>query len=337
MVDEGKLSEVLSAFARTMITDCPMRVIADQLVKCVVEVLPVTSAGVTLNVPMTSAREIVASDESALRFEQLQYETEDGPCNLANATGDAISVGDLQADRRFPQFAAAAAVDGLAAVFAFPLRHDCDRLGAMTLYRDATGVLDPQDMAIAQTLADVTAAYLVMAIARDEARSAAETLRQIALRDPLTGLANRQLLEDRIEHAAEHARRSHSAAAILFADLDQFKHVNDAYGHAVGDELLVAVARRLSTLLRSSDTLARISGDEFVFLCEDLSEPEDVDLIMDRIAEAFSTPFDSAGHELSITASVGVAYAGAGEQISTHLVVAADRAMYEAKRARCVR
>ncbi len=162
-------------------------------------------------------------------------------------------------DVRFSQFAAAAMPTGLAAVFTFPLRHDTDRLGAMDLYRNTTGPLDPHDFSIAQTLADVTAAYLVMARARDDARAAAESFKQIALHDLLTGLPNRQLLEDRIESAAQRARRTETSAAILFVDLDQFKRVNDAYGHDVGDELLVAIARRLSTLIRPSDTLARIS------------------------------------------------------------------------------
>jgi len=334
MVDEGKLAEVLCEFARTMIVESSMQGIADRLVKRIVEVLPVTSAGVTLVVPETASQYIAASDASALRNEQLQSEIQDGPFHMAHATGEAVSVADLQDDGRFPQFAAAALPFGLAAVFTFPLRHDTDRLGAMDLYSNTAGELDPQDIAIAQTLADVTASYLVMARSRDDARAAAESFKQIALHDPLTGLPNRQLLEDRIENAAQRARRSETSAAILFVDLDQFKHVNDAYGHDVGDELLVAIARRLSTLIRPSDTLARIFGDEFVFLCEDLDSPEDVDLITNRIAEALSVPFQSAGCEIVITASVGVAYAGPGKRISTHLVSEADKAMYEAKRSR---
>ena len=147
---------------------------------------------------------------------------------------------------------------GVSAVFTFPLRHDTDRLGAMNLYRTTVGPLGSHDFTIAQTLADVTAAYLVMARARDEARADAESYKQIALHDLLTGLPNRQLLEDRIENAAQRARRTETSAAILFVDLDQFKRVNDAYGHEVGDELLVAIARRLSNLIRPSDTLARI-------------------------------------------------------------------------------
>ncbi len=334
MVDEGKLCEVLSEFARTMTTESPVHGIADRLVKCIVEVLPITGAAIRLTYPDVASRYITASDDATLCYEQLQSET-DGPSRISEATGEPVSAADLQADGRFPTFAAAACPAGAAAVFTFPLRHDVDRLGALTLYRNTVGALDTQDAAIAQTLADVTTASLVMAHARDEARAEAENLKQLALRDPLTGLPNRQLLGDRIDRAAEHARRSKTGVAILFADLDQFKQVNDTYGHDVGDELLVAIAHRLMTVLRSSDTLARISGDEFVFLCEHLHGRDDVDLIKNRIAGAFSAPFESASHELHITASVGVAYAGPGERISTHLVVQADKAMYEAKRSRC--
>jgi diguanylate cyclase (GGDEF)-like protein len=333
MVHEGKLSEVLCEFARTMVVASPMQGIADRLVERIVEVLPVTSAGITLIVPETASRYVTASDESALRYEQLQSEIQDGPFHMAYATGEVVSVADLHDDGRFSEFAAAAHSTGLAAVFSFPLCHDADRLGAMDLYRNTTGALEPHDIAIAQTLADVTTSYLVMARARDDARAAAESFRHISLHDPLTGLPNRQLLEDRIENAAQRARRTDASAAILFVDLDQFKQVNDAHGHDVGDELLVAIARRLSALIRPIDTLARISGDEFVFLCEDL-DPEDVDLITNRIADALSVPFESAGYEIMITASVGVAYAGPGNRISTHLVSEADKAMYEAKRSR---
>ena len=248
-----------------------------------------------------------------MRYEQLQCDLQDGPLHVAHATGEAVCVADLHDDLRFSRFAAATLPDDLAAVFTFPLCHDADRLGAMSLYRNSRGALDPHDFIVAQTLAGVTAAYLVMARARDDARAAAESFRQIALHDLLTGLPNRLLLEDRIESAALRARRSESSSAILFVDLDQFKQVNDAYGHDVGDELLVAIARRLSTLIRPSDTLARLSGDEFVFLCEDLDSPDDVDLITSRIADALAVPFESDSYEILITASVGVAYAGPGK------------------------
>ena len=122
---------------------------------------------------------------------------------------------------------------------------------------------------------------------------------------------------------------------MLFVDLDKFKNINDTHGHQIGDHLLRAVAQRLTALVRPGDTLARVYGDEFVFLCEDLSSAADIEAIATRAIEAFSTPFILASAdnlELEVTASVGVAYAAPGEEISNQLVVNADIAMYQAKR-----
>ena len=334
MVNEDKLSSVLSEFARTLITDFPIQGILDHLVERIVEVLPVTSTGVTLISPGMAPRYIAASDESALRFERLQTDIGQGPCLVAYTSGEAVSIPDLGADDRFPRFAPAALAAGLAAVFTFPLRHGDGRLGALDLYRDTPGELDPHDMDAAQTMADVAAAYLLNAQARDEARATSERFHHDALHDPLTGLANRVLLQERLEHASERRKRSHTNAAILFADLDRFKHVNDTHGHPIGDELLVAVAHRLSNLVRSGDTLARFSGDEFVFLCEDLHSIDDAEILAKRIDAAFVEPFELADATITIpmSASVGIAFAGPGEAFTNELVVQADMAMYQAKR-----
>jgi diguanylate cyclase (GGDEF)-like protein len=277
-------------------------------------------------------RYIAASDKNALRFERLQTKIGEGPCLSAFESGEPVAVPDLTMDGRFPHFAPAAVEAGLAAVFTFPLRHGEGRLGALDLYRDIPGALTPGDMDAAQTLADVAAAYLLNAQSREEARATSDRFHHSAQHDPLTGLPNRLLLQDRLEHAALRAQRSNTNAAILFADLDRFKQVNDLHGHPVGDELLLAVAQRLSGLVRPGDTLARVSGDEFVFLCEDLHSPADVEILARRIGLAFARPFELSGMELSVTASVGVAFAGSGEDISSQLVVEADAAMYEAKR-----
>jgi len=187
-------------------------------------------------------------------------------------------------------------------------------------------------MAAAQTLADVATAYLLNAQAREEARATSDRFQHSALHDALTGLPNRVLLHERLDHAALRASRSHTTAAILFADLDHFKRVNDTHGHHVGDELLVVVAQRLAALVRPGDTLARFSGDEFVFLCEDLASGADVEALAKRVEEAFDVPFSLTGGPIAITASVGMAYAGPGEAISDQLLVRADTAMYQAKR-----
>jgi diguanylate cyclase (GGDEF)-like protein len=332
VVDEGKLSAVLSDFARTLSTDFPIQRILDHLVGRIVEILPITAAGVTLISAGNAPQYIAASDESAMLFERLQTELRDGPCMWAYESGEAISVSDLASDTRFPRFATSAIANGLAAVFTFPLRDGTGRLGALDLYCDAAGDLAPPDMAAAQTLADVAAAYLLNAQAREDSRTTSEQFRHGALHDPLTGLPNRLLLQQRLEHAAQRAQRSHTNAAVLFVDLDRFKRVNDTHGHHVGDDLLRAIAQRLAAVVRPGDTLARFSGDEFVFLCEDLQSAEDVDALATRVDGAFIEPFSVGGVQLAVTASVGMAFAGPGEDISDKLVVQADIAMYQAKR-----
>ena len=332
MVHEDNLSAVLSDFARTMLTDFRIQGILDTLVERIVEVLDITGAGVTLIAPGMAPRYCAASDPAALSFEQLQTDLGQGPCLTAYESGRLVAVPDLVADERYPEFGPAAVSSGLAAVFTFPLRHGDGRLGALDLYRDTPGELDPKDLVAAQTLADVAAAYLLNAQARQQALQASNAFRDSSLHDALTGLPNRRLLQQRLEHAAERAQRSHSASAVLFADLDRFKRVNDTYGHATGDQLLIGVARRLAALLRPGDTLARVSGDEFVILCEDLAHTADVELLATRIDEAFASPFVVPGAELLVTASVGIAYAGPGDHITTQLLIDADTAMYQAKR-----
>ena len=158
------------------------------------------------------------------------------------------------------------------AVFTFPLRHGDTRLGALDLYRESAGPLD--DDAWSPRRRWPTLPPRMSSTRRHAKRRAtsSDQYRESALHDALTGLPNRVLLHQRLEHASLRARRSHKMLAILFVDLDRFKEVNDIYGHRAGDELLVAVADRLRRLLRPGDTVARMSGDEFVVLCEDLDD-----------------------------------------------------------------
>jgi diguanylate cyclase (GGDEF)-like protein len=329
---QNKLAAVLSDFARTLLTDFPIQTILDRLVVRITEGLPVTAVGVTLISPGAAPHYVAASNEYALTFERLQTKYSEGPCRLAYESGEPVIVPDVRVETRFPDFSAAARSAGLGAAFAFPLRHNDGRLGALDLYRDAAGPLADGDLEVAQTLADVTAAYVLNAQARELAHETSDRFRESALHDPLTGLANRLLLQQRLEHAAQRAKRSKTDAAVLFADLDRFKAINDTYGHQVGDELLIAVAQRLTQLVRPGDTLARVSGDEFVFLCEDLRTADDIETLAARIDEALSLPFSVLGRQITMSASVGMAYAGPGEEIDQQLVADADIAMYQAKR-----
>ena len=261
---------MLVDLARTLGTDFSIQTILDQLVVRIVDVLPIDGAGVTLIDPRLDPHHVAASNASALLFEQLQSDLGEGPCVAAYSSGEAVAVPDLRNDDRFSRFRPPALANGMGAVFAFPLRSTDRPLGALDLYCDEVRALGPQEMSTAQTLADVAAAYLLNARARAALLDLSEQFRLSALHDELTGLPNRLLLRQRLDHAALRARRSRKLVAVLFIDLDRFKQVNDRFGHQVGDDLLVAVAERLTNLLRPGDTLARLSGDEFVILCDDL-------------------------------------------------------------------
>ena len=331
---DRELAQVLGEFARTMATDFPIQGILDHLVQRTVEILPITAAGVTLISPGIKPRFIAASNNDALRFEQLQTDVGEGPCLVAYHSGSAVLTPDLRIDERFPTFGPRALAAGLAAVFTFPLNHEATRLGALDLYRDTPGPLAPDAMIAAQTLADVAAAYLLNAQAREDLQHSATSSREASLHDPLTGLPNRTLMSERLEHAILRARRSQKTTALFFVDLNKFKDVNDTYGHAAGDELLILVAARLAAVIRPSDTVARMSGDEFVILCEELDEPSHADAVLRRIHESLTPTFVVSGHELSVTASIGSAIDAYGNDLPAELLRDADRAMYKTKRLR---
>lgn len=162
-------------------------------------------------------------------------------------------------------------------------------------------------------------------------RKVAESrLKQMALNDALTGLPNRRVLVDRLEHALDRARRNGLTVGVLFVDLDRFKSINDSLGHESGDELLREVAKRLLNVLRPSDTAARLGGDEFVVVCEDLADSDAARNVAERIKDSLSEPYDIQSESVVITASVGVVLSSLGST-SEELLRNADRAMYKAK------
>lgn len=165
--------------------------------------------------------------------------------------------------------------------------------------------------------------------AESELRSLTATLTERAVRDPLTGLANRSLLEERLRGVLSRDARTGQSTAVLFLDLDGFKAVNDRYGHAAGDEVLITVAQRLSAAVRPSDTVARLGGDEFVVLVEGASEPA-IDSLVGRLEAAVRAPIGTL--DLKVGVSIGVALSHRGDSEPGGLLGVADRHMYVAKR-----
>ena len=164
-----------------------------------------------------------------------------------------------------------------------------------------------------------------------ERKRAEEIIRQLAYHDSLTGLPNRRLFNERLNLEMAHARRNQHKLTVMLLDLDNFKEVNDTLGHSIGDLLLQAVGERLRSLLRESDTVARMGGDEFMLILPEIAGGEDADKVAVKILEAFRKPFVFDGHETRITTSVGIAlYPDDGEDGDT-LMKNADIAMYRAK------
>ncbi|MBL8430105.1 MAG: EAL domain-containing protein [Dechloromonas sp.] len=161
-------------------------------------------------------------------------------------------------------------------------------------------------------------------------KAAEQRIRELADYDVLTGLPNRRLLRERFVQLLATAEREKSEIAVIFLDLDHFKRVNDSLGHSVGDELLVEVSRRLDTVVRRIDTVARLGGDEFIFAMPDFHTAAAAE-VAQRLIDIFAWPFEVAGHELTVTTSLGVCiYPHDGQDLET-LLKNADTAMYRAK------
>jgi diguanylate cyclase len=160
--------------------------------------------------------------------------------------------------------------------------------------------------------------------------NANQELTYLALHDNLTKLPNRLLLEDRLNQAVQSAKRENTHFSLMFLDLDGFKCVNDAYGHHAGDALLAEVALRILTNIRSSDTLARIGGDEFVLLTQ-AHDPADIAGIAEKLLTVIRRPYEIDGHDCMISASIGISIFDGDDQPQNDLLMNADAAMYHAK------
>lgn len=193
------------------------------------------------------------------------------------------------------------------------------------------------DIAIEMTVSSVTneaeevSHFVAVFSDITERLNAEQELRKLAKYDALTGLPNRTLLQDRLEHAISHGRREKNKLAVLFLDLDRFKQVNDSLGHDIGDLLLIGVSERISTILREDDTFARLGGDEFVIILEDFIELNQLVYIGQRIIDELSKVFTLVDYDVSTSTSIGITIFPDDGDTSQKLLKNADTAMYHAK------
>jgi diguanylate cyclase (GGDEF)-like protein len=205
-----------------------------------------------------------------------------------------------------------------------PIRGRGGPFGVLAAHARTLRGFSADDVNFLQSVANVLAAAI-------ERRRSEEETRHQALHDPLTGLPNRALFRDRLQHALARSRRRDDTLAVLFLDVDNFKVVNDSLGHEAGDELLTALAPRLAEAVRAGDTVARFGGDEFVLLCEEVVDEQEALEIAERVKQCFARPLSISGGEQFVTASIGVAMPSTGHDAPESLVRDADAAMYQAK------
>ncbi|HEX4776336.1 MAG TPA: PAS domain S-box protein, partial [Acidimicrobiia bacterium] len=245
--------------------------------------------------------------------------------------GDLVIVEDVLADETGwgDRYGAAARAMAFRGVWSTPIRSasGASVLGALTVYFDVPRTPAADDRQLVDQMVHLTA----IAIERKEFES---QLAHQAHHDPLTGLPNRVLFLEFLNVALARSRRRNTTVGVLFLDLDRFKYVNDSFGHDAGDELLTSLARRLRSVVRPGDTIARFGGDEFVVLCEDLApgfaREQAVD-VAERLIDAIQQPFSRQGESQFLSTSIGIALSTSGDDRAEALLRDADAAMYRAK------
>ena len=240
------------------------------------------------------------------------------------SSGEPVWIDDMTQGtglRRAPLVAKA----GLHGAFAFPIRSGKDTLGVMEFFSRASR---PPDEALLQSTR-VLGNQIGLFMARKEAE---ERIRHLAHYDELTGLANRNMFGERLNHALAQAQRNHKPLTVLFIDLDRFKNVNDTLGHEAGDLALKEVSKRLLGCVRASDTVGRLGGDEFVALLEEIPpQPAHVTVVAERILAAIARPYMFDAQEFHLSASIGISTYPADSENAQSLLKNADIAMYRAK------
>ena len=312
------LEETLAAITRTVESHYP-------LLACAVFLL---DDGATLrfgagpHVP----REFVAEIEGA----DIGSESA-GACGAAAAAREPVYVADTLTDPRWASLRPLARTHEIRAAWSTPILASDGRtvLGTVATFNPEPGEPEPEQRRIFSLVAHLASIAI-------ERKDFEDRLAHESMHDPLTGLPNRLLFLDRLALAIARGNRTHAGVAVLFLDLDRFKDVNDSLGHDAGDELLVSVARRLESLLRPGDTVARFGGDEFTILCEDLSPStarEHAVEIAQRILMSVVRPFVVRTSDTFVGISIGIALTETGQETPDELLRDADAAMYHAKSA----
>jgi diguanylate cyclase (GGDEF)-like protein/PAS domain S-box-containing protein len=324
----GHQAEILEQVARGVPLDETLTTIA----RTVEDHFPRLACVVSLLASDSATLKIGACPSLPSGFAEAMDDLPVGPLSCSSGTAahrrSAVWVSDIAADGLWVDHRELASVYDLRAAWSTPILATDGHsvLGTLDVYARVPQSPDEEHAQILSLLAHLGSIAI-------ERKAFEERLAHQSMHDPLTGLPNRLLFLDRLSLAIARCRRMHREVAVLFIDLDRFKNVNDSVGHDAGDELLVAVARRLESVLRPGDTVARFGGDEFTILCDDLTTATSRDRAIEiahRLLEAVAQPFVVGGSQTFVSASVGIALA-TGEERPEELLRDADAAMYHAK------
>jgi diguanylate cyclase (GGDEF)-like protein/PAS domain S-box-containing protein len=333
-ITEGKRAEALLsgqvAILERVAQQAPLSEVLEQVCQLVEAQLPGLLASVLL---VDNERRLYHGAAPSLpldyieAIEGLPIGPDRGSCGTAAYRREPVVVTDIATDPLWEAYRDVALAHELRACWSVPVFGSSGEvLATFALYARETRGPDEREQRLVEL-----ATYLVgLAIERWREQ---EQLRYRAGHDPLTGLPNRTRFLDRLEHALARAARDPRCVAVLFVDLDGFKQVNDAFGHQAGDELLAQVAQRLQRSVRVADTVARFAGDEFTVLLEDLQSLQEAVAVAERMLQVIAQPFTVAGSTVRISASIGIA--GSRPELADPgaLLLAADQALYAAKRA----
>jgi diguanylate cyclase (GGDEF)-like protein len=322
--ERQRLLEQLSKVQRAIANRAPLQEVLDTITAGAAELLGNEAVGLRLldsDDPQYTLLVSSSGLDPELARQLWRTPIASGVAGQAIVDGTLVHVDDYTAAGEALEELAA---NHLQAAMAAPVREDGQIVGSLVVgsYREGRAYSESEQAALL-SFADHVSLALTDAKTLDAVRQ--------AFHDALTGLPNRALFLDRLEHALARARRGHAALAVLFVDLDRFKLINDTLGHGAGDELLVQAAQRLRATVREADTAARFGGDEFAILLEDDTHTEDATHVAQRLIDTLQEPFEVSGREVFVSASVGIATSRAGQEDAAELLRNADVAMYRAK------
>lgn len=288
----------------------------------------------SFNKSLVEPKFFAGSESGYLQKTQMRVDSSElskGPVGTAAKTKQVACVNNVLTDPNFGPWRKAAIERGYAALAAMPLFFDGNVIAIFTLYSSQKDVFDDEMTQLLRSLSDDISAALFNIHQAKLKAEAEDTIEKLAFYDPLTKLANRRLLMDRLHQAIISANRHAEQVAVLLFDLDNFKTVNDSLGHDHGDQLLLHIARVLKSYVRAEDTVARLGGDEFTVIISGIKGESCVIDIADKILNQLEAPVFLSGNQLVVSSSIGIALYPQDGKKPEALLRSADLAMYHAK------